>query len=328
MRLRSIGLIVTLTLGLLPPPLVAEAQQAGKVYRVGYLTPFHLPTPGEEALRQGLRDLGYVEGRNIVIEARTAEQQYGELPKLAAQLVAMNVDVIVAATGTTALAVKRVTSTVPIVIASSNDAVLMGIVESLQRPGGNVTGLTGLSAELAPKRLEILKDLLPGLKSVAVLWCPRAPINRVELGHVRTAAKTLRVHVQSVEYNEQPAAWRDTMQTVLWQDRPDALFLLDCTSLPRQATVDFALQHRLPTISHSADVTRQGGLLSYGPDWLEMIRRRAAVFVDKILKGAKPADLPVEQPTKFALVVNLKTAKALGLTIPPSILIRADEVIQ
>jgi putative ABC transport system substrate-binding protein len=275
-----------------------------------------------------MRELGYTEGRDIVIEMRSARQRYGDLQKLAADLVALKVDVIVAATGITALAAKRATSSVPIVVAASNDAVAMGIVESLRRPGGNVTGMSGLSSELAPKRLEILKQLVPGLKRVAALWCPRSPISHEEMVHVKAAAKTLGVHVERVDFSESPESWRGTLEAALQQHRPGALFLLDCTNLPFQVIVETALHYRLPTISPYLNETRRGALVSYGPDWTDMHRRNAPAYVNKILKGANPAELPVEQPTKFELVVNLKTAKEIGITIPQSVLLRADVVIE
>ena len=323
--MKATPLTLAFALALFAAPFGAEGQQAGKVYRIGYLTPLSLSSPTVDAFKQGLRDLDYIEGRNIVIEARTAEQRNDDLPKLAAELVAANVDIIVAATGMTALAAKRVTSSLPIVMAGSADATAQGIVDSLQRPGGNVTGLTALTSELAPKRLQILGEALPRLRTVAALWCPEFPINRIELDHIQEAAKVLRFSVVSVEYRT-PGSW-DAAAGALRRTRPDALFLLDCTSLPFEKIIQFALQSRLPTITPYAGVSRAGGLMSYGADVAAM-SRRAAVFVDKILKGAKPADLPVEQPTKFELVINLRTAKALGLTIPPSLLLRADQVME
>ncbi len=306
----------------------AQAQPTKKVYRVGYLTPFELPSPGSEAFRQGMRELGYVEGRDLVIEMRGAGQQYGELQKLAAELVALKVDVIVAATGVTALAAKRATASVPIVAAASNDAVAMGMVASLARPGGNVTGLSGMSAELAPKRLEILKQLVPDLKRVLALWCPRSPISHEEMAHVKAAGKVLGVHVEPLEVDASAPAWRASLEAALQQHRPGALFLLDCTNLPLQAIVEIALQHRLPAMSPYLNTTRQGGLVSYGPDWNDMHRRIAPTYVDKILKGANPADLPVQQPTTFDLAVNTTTAKAIQLKIPRGFMLRVNSVIE
>jgi ABC-type uncharacterized transport system substrate-binding protein len=320
--MRLIGLVLALVLMLTTHPI--EAQQPAKVYRIGYLTPFPLGSPIEDLFRQGLRDLGYVEGRNLVIETRSAEQRYGDLPKLAAELVNANVDVIVAATGTTALAAKGATSTIPIVM-NSADAVTQGIIASLARPGGNVTGVTVLSSPLAPKRLEILKEAVPRLRRAAALWCPEFPIQHVELQHTKAAAETLRFGVEFLEYRT-PASW-ETAMTALRANRPDALVLLECPVLPLDAVPAFALQHRIPTMSPYMYVTHRGGLLSYGTNPQAMTRLMAG-YVDKILKGAKPADLPVEQPTKFELVINLKTAKTLGLTIPPTLLQRADQLIE
>jgi putative ABC transport system substrate-binding protein len=319
--MRLIGLAVVMALA----PFVAEAQQAGKVYRIGYLTPFAVDGSIAQSFREGLRDIGYVDGRDVVIETRSAGQRHNELEKLAAELVASNVDVLVAATGLSALAAKRVTATIPIVIAGSADAVTQGVAASLSRPGGNVTGLTALTAELAPKRIEILKEALPRLRKAAVLWCPEFQINHNELRHTRAAADKLRLQLQPVSYR-QDSSWSAVAETIR-AGHPDALIVGDCTALPYQSVVDLASEQRLPMISPYADYTRRGGLLSYGADIFAM-SRRAAVFVDKILKGAKPADLPIEQPTRFELVINLKTANALGLAIPQTLLLRADHVIQ
>jgi putative tryptophan/tyrosine transport system substrate-binding protein len=317
--------LLTSLAGALAAPLAAEAQQAARMYRIGYLTPVPLWTPAAEAFKQGLRDLGYVEGRNIVIEARTANRRDGDLPKLAVELVAANVDIIVAATGMAALAAKRVTSTIPIVMTGSADAVAQGIVDSLQRPGGNVTGLTALTPELGPKRLEILREAIPRARTIVVLWCPEFPNNQVELDYIQAAAKVLRFSITLLEYRT-PESW-DAAIAVLQRARPDALFLVDCTSLPYPKILAFAIESRLPTMGAYAQITRARGLISYGAD-IAAMTRRAAVFVDKILRGTKPADLPVEQPTKFEIPINLKTAKALGLKIPPSLLARADQVIE
>jgi len=310
---------------LLGAPLAAEAQQGGKIYRIGFLDFFPLPNPRHEAFRQGLRDLNYVEGRNVIIVTRTAERLRDRLPQLASELVAAKVDVIVVTTGTSALAAKHATSSVPIVMTSSSDAVTMGVVSSFARPGGNVTGLTMISAELAPKRLELLMAL-PGLRRVAVLWCPIAPINHEELRHASAAARRLGVHLEPVEYRQGSTTWPSAM-AALRRAKPQALFLLDCTYLPFQEIVDFAIQHQLPMITPYVGVGDMGALLAYGPDSVPMARR-AAGYVDKILKGANPAHLPVEQPTEFELVINLRTARAIGLTLPQSLLVRASRVIE
>ena len=314
-----------LTGSLLTAPLAAEAQPAVKVYRIGYLTSFRLDDPLTQSFRQGLRDLGCVEGRDVVIEGRSADQRPDDLEKLAAELVAAKVDVLVVATGVAALAAKRVTATIPIVMAASADAVTQRIVASLARPGGNVTGMTHLIPGVAPKRLEILKEVLPRLKRTAALWCPEIEVSHVELRYSRAAAERLHLQLEPVAYRAN-ASW-NAVAEALRLNLPDALVIFNCPTLPDDAVVDWALKHRLPTISPYASTTLSGGLLSYGTD-LYAMARRAAVYVDKILKGAKPGDLPVEQPTKFELVINLKTAKALGLTIPPSLLQRADQVIE
>jgi putative ABC transport system substrate-binding protein len=324
--MRRIGLVV---LALLPSLAVAslavEAQPAAKMYRIGYLTPYPTDGPGAQSFRQGLRELGYVEGRGIIIEARRAEQRPMDLEKAAAELVAARVDVLVAAAGVAALAAKRVTATIPIVMAASADPVTQGIVASLARPGGNVTGMTSLMPELTPKRLEILKEALPRLKRTAALWCPDSEISHVELRSSQAAAERLQLQLEPVSYRADMSL--NAVSESLRLSRPDALVIFDCPGIPFGEVADLAFKQRLPTIGGFAAVTLRGGLLSYGADTIAM-SQHAAVFVDKILKGAKPADLPVEQPTKFELVINLKTAKALGLTIPQTLLLRADRVIE
>ena len=317
--------LLTSLAGAIAAPLVAGAQQTEKVHRVGYLTPFELHGRYLDAFKQGLRDLGYFEGSNLVIYARSAGQRYEDLRRLAGDLVTLNVDLIVAATGVTALAAKDVTSTVPIVMAGSADAQSQGIVKSLSKPGGNVTGLTMLTSELAPKRLELLKECLPRLKTAAAMWCPQSQINHLELDRTQAAARRLSISVVPVEYTT-PASWEEAAD-LLRKNRPDAIFLLDCPALPFKKIVEVALQSRVPMMSPYDFVTRAGGFASYGADGVAM-SRRAAVFVSKILKGAKPADIPIEQPTKFELLINGKTAKTLGLTIPQSVLLRADQVIE
>jgi len=323
--MRLIGLAIVLVVSLTLAPLAVEAQQSGKVYRIGYLTPFPIDGLNAQFFHQGLRELGYVEGRDVVIDGRSAEQRYSDLEKLAAELVAAKVDVLVTATGVAALAAKRVTATIPIVMAGSADPVTQGIVASLARPGGNVTGMTSLNPELTPKRLEILKEALPRLKRTAALWCPDSEISHVELRYSRAAAERLQLQLGPVPYRAN-TSWNAVAES-LRLNLPDALVIFDCPALPFGAVVDLALKHRLPTISGFPAMTRRGGLLSYAADPYAM-SRRTAVFVDKILKGAKPADLPAEQPTKFELVINLKTAKALELTIPQTLLLRADQVIE
>jgi putative ABC transport system substrate-binding protein len=332
MTASRVALTVTLGLTLLAMPLAAEAQQAAKIARIGYLATSLAASPHmQEAFRQGLRDLGYVEGRNVVIEYRDAEGKFERLPALAAELVALKVDVIVAADGTPpALAAKQATKTIPIVFAFAGDPVTSGLVTSLARPGGNVTGLTGLGPELVGKRLELLMQAVPGVSRVAVLWQPGGHGERTDkdaLKGAEVAARALGVRLQVVEargpadfdraFSDMTGAHTGAL-TML----PSAMFFNE-----RRRLVDLAAKNRLPTVFPWREFVDAGGLMAYGAKVADLFRR-AATYVDKILKGAKPADLPVEQPTKFELVINLKTAKALGLTIPPSVLGRADEVIQ
>src|SRR5262245_10516821 len=316
----------------LAAPLAAEAQQAEKVARIGYLSTSLAATPHiQEAFRQGLRDLGYVEGRNVVIEYRDAEGKHERLPALAAELVALKVDVIVAAASNhLALAAKQATRTLPIVFAAVVDPVASGLVTSLARPGGNVTGASILSSELVGKRLELLTQAIPGVSRVAVLWLPGALGERVEkdmLKEADVAARALGVRLQFVEargpadldraFSDMTRARAGAM-TVL----PSAMFLRE-----RRRLVDLAAEHRLPAVYTVKEYVDAGGLMAYAPNLADVVRR-AATYVDRILKGAKPGDLPVEQPTKFELVINLKTARTLGLTIPPSVLSRADQIIE
>jgi putative ABC transport system substrate-binding protein len=313
-------------------PITGRAQQAAKVARIGYLSTNLASSPHHhEAFRQGLRDLGYVEGRNVVIEYRDAEGKLERRPALAAEVVALKVDVILAAGGTlTALAAKQATTTIPIVFAGIGDPVGSGLVTSLARPGGNVTGLSNLGPELIGKRLELLKQSIPGVDRVAVLRQPGALGERIAndmLKAADVAARALGLQPQFIEardpdefaraFSDMTSA-RAAALTVL----PGAMFLREHRRL-----VDLAAKNRLPAVYPLREFVDAGGLMSYGANQADLFRR-AATYVDKILKGAKPGDLPVEQPTKFELVINLKTAKALGLTIPQSVLARADEVIQ
>jgi putative ABC transport system substrate-binding protein len=329
--MRLIGLAVVLTLGLTLATLAVEAQQTEKVPKIGYLHPHLAASPHlHEAFRQGLRDLGYVEGRNVVIEYRSAEGKPERLPALAAELVALKIDVIVAAATVSAQAAKQATKTIPIVFPVAADPVTSGLVTSLARPGGNVTGLSGISPELVGKRLELLKQAVPGVSRVAALWQPGNFPERTEkdmLNGAEIAARALGVRLQFVEargptdidraFSEMTGA-RAGAPIVL----PSGMFFPE-----RRRLVDLAAENRLPAVYPWREGADAGGLMSYGVNLADLYRR-AAVFVDKILKGAKPGDLPVEQPAKFELVINLKTAKALGLTIPPSVLGRADQVIE
>ena len=312
-------------------PFTAEAQQATKVARIGYLaTNPDTSSRVREAFLQGLRDLGYVEGRNLVIEHRDAEGKVERLPALAAELVALKVDVIVASGTLAALAAKQATKIVPIVFSPAGDPVGSGLVTSLARPGGNVTGLSSFGAELVGKRLELLKQAVPGVDRVAVLWFPGALGERTDkdmLREAEAAARALAVRLQVVEARG-PADF-DRAFSDMTRARAGVLTVLPANMFLREhkRLVDLAAKNRLPAVYTSREFVDAGGLMSYGANQPDLFRR-AATYVDKILKGAKPGDLPVEQPTKFELIINLKTAKDLGLTIPQSMLARADEVIQ
>ena len=317
--------------GLLAAPLAVEAQPAGKVYRIGYLSnspPNTLEISRlHEAFRQGLRERGWVEGRNAVIEWRFAEGRMERFPDLAADLVRLKVDLIVTTGGPAARAAKQATTTIPIVAVAVSDPVGQGFVASLARPGGNVTGLATLFPELAVKRLGLLKEILPGVSRVAVLWNAANPGGVIILRGVQAAARTLGVTLQSREVrgpDDFEAAFAK-----MSRERHDALMILDDPLLfqYRASLVDFAAKKRLPTMHPFRESVEAGGLIAYSVNPAEL-NRRAAEYVDKILKGADPAELPIEQPTEFELVINLKTAKALGLTIPPSLLQRADQVIE
>jgi putative ABC transport system substrate-binding protein len=311
--------------------LSAEAQQAAKVARIGYLgTNRGVAVHMVDAFLQGLRDLGYVEGRNLVIEYRDAEGKLERLPALAAELVALKVDVIVAATGPGALAAKQATRTIPIVFAVAADPVTDGLVASLARPGGNVTGFAVLASELVGKRLELLKQAIPGADRVALLRQPGAVPEQTDndmLKGAEVASKALGMRLQIVVARG-PEDF-DSAFTDMTKARAGALIMGGGNMFfsERRRLADLAAKHRLPAVYALREVVDDGGLMSYGPNQADLFRR-AATYVDKILKGAKPGDLPVEQPTKFELVINLKTAKALGITIPQKVLLRADSVIE
>jgi len=308
----------------------ADAQQAGKAHRIGWLTAVDARAAAHlvEAFRQGLRELGYVEGKDIVIEYRWAEGRFERLPALAADLVRLKVDVILAAGPPAAPAAKDATESIPIVTTSAIEPVESGLVASLARPGGNITGLTSTAGpEIVGKQLQLLKEAVPKVSRVAVLWNPTNPAHLLALGEAKVAARSLGVQLQLLEtrgpdeFERAPAA--------ATRERAGALLILrdPMFFVHRTRFADFAAKSRLPTMSGLREFVEAGGLMGYGPSLPDLFRR-APTFVDKILKGAKPADLPVEQPTKFELVINLKTAKALGLTIPRSILIRADKLIE
>jgi putative tryptophan/tyrosine transport system substrate-binding protein len=332
MRLQTVGGIVTLTLSLLAMVLSAMAQPIGKVPRIGRLnanSPPAGPDPLLEAFRQGLRDLGYVEGRNILIESRYAEGQEDRLPTLAAELVRLPVDVLVAA-GTTAIqAAQHATRTIPIVMAVAVDPVAQGFVASLARPGGNITGLSAMQQDLPGRQLELLTAMVPTASRVAVLMNPANAGNVLQVREVQRAAQGAGVQLYVLE-----ARSPDDLQRIfaaLPQEGVHALFILTDALLLNTARADvlaaLALQSRMPAMYGWRRFVEAGGLMSYGPSSLG-IQYRAAYYVDRLLQGTPPAELPVEQPTKFELVLNLKTAQALGLTIPPHLLILADEVLK
>ena len=311
---------------------IAEAQQPKKVPRIGYLSS---PDPAREstrseAIRLALRELGYIEGQNIAIEYRYAEGKRDRHPELAAELVRLKVDIIVVAGGVALIrAAKNATKTIPIVMmGTGSDPVEAGLVESLARPGGNVTGITNLTRELGGKRLELLKEAVPKVARVAVLYDPANSTSVLEVKEVLpVAARALRLTIQPWEVRA--ADDFDKVFAAINKERPDGLYVTGgpLMSANRKRIVGFALKSRLPSMYNSREAVEAGGLMSYGADLADSYRR-VAYFVDRILKGAKPADLPVEQPTKFELVINLKTAKQIGLTIPQSMLYRADKVIK
>jgi len=314
----------------LAAPLAAEGQQASKVYRIGYLSHFGCPIRPEYMgpFRQGLRELGYVEGQNIIIECRGAPGAADRLPGLAAELVRLKVDVLAAGGTRSALAAKQATTTIPIVMVYVGDPVGSGLVTSLARPGGNVTGLSVLTLDIVPKTLAILKEAAPSVSRVAVWLDPTNPGQKLPDQQLDAAAKILGVRLERVDVRT--AANLDAAFAAAVKQREEALFMyaLPIPLLDVQRIAQFAIKNRLPTMAILLPQNvREGLLMSYGPNQAEPYRR-AGTYIDKILKGAKPGDLPVEQPTKFELVINLKTAKALGLTVPQSLLQRADQVIE
>jgi len=334
MRLRTIGLISTLALGLLAGPLPTKAQQAGEVYRVGFLTtgsPVRSFKLRMAAFRQGLKKLGYVEGKNVVIEERYAKGRKERLPVLASELFRLKVDVFVVHSSAPAWAVERAAKkagrTIPIVFAVSGAPVEEGLVASLARPGGNITGLSDSHSDLGPKRLEFLKEIAPSASRIAVLWNPNARSNHIKLKALQVVAPALGLTLVPLKFGSREDL--DLAFAAIRKERPDALNVLGHALVPthRRRIAEFALKNRLPAISSNERSAMAGLLITYGVNFLDMYYR-AATFVDKILKGAKPADIPVEQPTRFYLTINLKTAKQLGITIPPEILYQATKVIK
>jgi putative ABC transport system substrate-binding protein len=328
MKIGGVGLVVTVVLGiLLSPP--AHAPQKVKMYRIGFLgnSTAALEADLVGPFRDGLRDLGYDEGRNVLIEYRWAEGKYERFPALIAELIALKVDVLVTAGTPATLAVKKATTSVPLVMIAVGDPVGTGIVPALNRPGGNITGLTSISPELDGKRLELLREVIPQLSHIAVLWNAGSPLQVVAEKQTQAAAKVLRMKVLSLGVRTQEEI--EAAFAAIVRERPGALLVLaDRLFLHHRARImEFAAQHRLPGVHAYRELVEAGGLMSFGPSYAGM-HRRAAYFVDKILKGAKPADLPVERPATFELVINLKAARGLELAIPQHVLLRATELIQ
>ncbi|HEU5297049.1 MAG TPA: ABC transporter substrate-binding protein [Burkholderiaceae bacterium] len=330
MTIRGVAFIAVLAFTLLAAPLAAEAQQAGKVARIGFLS-FTSPSdrpPLRDAFRQRLRELGWVEGENVVIDYRYAEDRVDRLTDLAAELVRLKVDLIVSWGTQGVTAARNATKTIPIVMIAVRDPVGTGLIASLARPGGNVTGVAGYAGlEIVAKQLELLKEIVPKIHRVAILSNPTNAYHKLAIREMNVPARSLGVQLQLLEArgpNEFDGAF-----AAMAKERVEALIVLSDAMLNshRGRLADLAAKSRLPAAYGVIESVEAGGLMSYGPSFLDLFRRSAA-YVDKILKGAKPADLPVEQPTTFELVINLKTAKALGLTIPPSLLARADQIIE
>jgi putative ABC transport system substrate-binding protein len=327
MKFLRAAIIVTLGIAL---PLLAVAQSGTKPARIGVLWggDADFAVPYLEAARRAMGELGHVEGKTFVVEPRFGERKPGAVEALAADLVQRKVDVIVAAGDPAIHAARRATATIPIVMIAAGDAVRSGLVASLARPGGNLTGMTFLTSELAAKRLEILKEAVPSVSRVAVLWNPDNPGGLPEFRAVQAAAEILRLTLQSVAVRK-GADLEHAFKLMTDEHAQGVLVLTEpvFSAFSGRIVAEHALKNRLPMICDLREFTRAGALMSYGPSLVYMAQRSAA-FVDKILKGGRPAEIPIEQPTKFELVINLKTAKALGVTVPPSVLARADDVIE
>jgi putative ABC transport system substrate-binding protein len=310
---------------------LVEAQQPAKIPRIGWVSGSgdrNTPGPQVEAFRQGLRDLGYVEGKNMVVEYRYAEGRMDLIPSLVAELVQLKVDVLVSPTGPAILAAKQATKTIPIVMVVVLDPVARGIVDSLARPGGNITGVSTLNRELSGKRLELLKEVVPEISRVGVLRYSDAPFAGISFKEYESVAPALKIQLQSLEVRGPNPDLEGAFQAAV-KGRANALITVRSSVLNRypKRIADLAIKNRLPSMYEQSQYVEAGGLMSYSTNDAESFKR-AAVYVDKILKGTKPTDLPVEQPTKFEFIINLKTAKQIGLTIPQSVLFRADKVIK
>jgi putative tryptophan/tyrosine transport system substrate-binding protein len=328
MSKKVVGLVIWAVLLALSFP--AGAQQAKKIPRIGFLASVSASSDADriEAFRLGLRELGYVEGQNVTIEYRWADGRFEQLPDLAAELVRLKVDVIVAVVTQASLAAKKATGTIPIVMVGVSDPVGSGLVASLARPGTNITGTSSMTAEIIGKLLELLKETLPKISRVAALWNPANPVfQALQLRETEVAARALGVQLQILEARGPDEI--DRAFAAMVKERTKALLILGdpVFTSHRKRIADLAAKYRLPAVSGTREYVEAGGLMAYGPSFPDM-HRRAATYVDKILKGTKPADLPVEQPKKFEFIINLKTAKQIRLTIPPNVLARADKVIR
>jgi putative ABC transport system substrate-binding protein len=320
--------LLSLLCGVVAWPRVADAQQAGRTYRIGYLfLGAQPPEPQKMTPWPTLRELGYVEGTNLVVERRFAAGRRERLGAFASELIAFKPDLILTQGGQSAEAISKSTHDIPVVIIGAGDPIGTGLVEGLSRPGGNVTGVTEVSTELSAKRLQLLKEAVPAITRVAVLWNAADRAMKLRYREIETAANAMQIGIRSIEVRE-PEDF-DAAFAAMRGDRPDAMFMVSdaLTGLNRKRIIEFAVQTRLPAVYEYRELVDDGGLMSYGPNLRELFAR-AAYYIDKILKGAKPAELPMEQPTKFELIINLKTANSLGLAIPPALLARADEVIE
>jgi putative tryptophan/tyrosine transport system substrate-binding protein len=308
-------------------PIAAQAQQPSKTYRIGWLQPGPIPDPWVKGFRQGLQEFNYVEGKNLIIEYRWGDGRFDRLPAMAGELVSLNPDVIISVNTAALLALQKRTTTIPIVMLGTADPVGLGLVRSLARPGANITGMSVMAPELSQKRLELLKEVVPNLDRVTVLSNPGNPAVILALEETQAAAQALGLTLHIVDVHEPSEI--DLALSAVAREPAGALVLLIDTMIHSQRVpiVAFAVKHRLPTISPFRDFADVGGLMAYGPQLPDLLRR-AVGLIDKILRGERPANLPVQQPTKFELIVNLKTAKALGLELPPALLARADEVIE
>jgi putative ABC transport system substrate-binding protein len=316
-----------LAIFLLTPFSSGQAQQQAKIPKVAWLGTRSASAPGPDLFRRELRELGYIEGKNLVFETRSTEGKLDRLPALADELVRLKFDVLLAPSTIDALAAKNATNTIPIVFLGGGDPVADGLVDSLARPGGNITGVTNIAPTLAGKRLDLLKEITPKLTRVAVLWSPQGPSSVQQWRESQVIGRELGLQLHSMEVSS-----ADKFESAFKEATKAGSTALSVTSSPfinsyQKPIAELAIKNRLPAIYNRGDFVDSGGLMSYGPDVIDLYRR-AAVYVDKILKGAKPADLPIEQPKKFEFVINLKAAKQIGLTIPPNVLVRADRVIK